>query len=327
MQSSQGFDSQKDINLSALERLGIKGFQSTGNVYSRKQTQTSDCFAFKWAKRDTYESDAVKQIAHQWLLERYCDGDPERISQWLKGGRKIILDAGCGSGFSALLLFGDRLKCHDYLGVDISTAIEIAEQRFSEQGISGDFLQTNILDLPFGDEMIDFVFSEGVLHHTDDTEKSIRYLSRKLKRGGRFLFYVYAKKGVIREFTDDYIRNCIKDMSDGEAWEAIKPLTKLGNALGKLDVEIDIPEDIPFLGIKKGRINLQRFLYYNVFKMFYQKDFTLDEMNHINFDWFRPLNCHRHTEEEIKAYCRKAGLTIEHIDVQGSGITIVSRKL
>ena len=50
-------------------------------------------------------------------------------------------------------------------------------------------------------------------------------------------------------------------------------------------------------------------------------------MNHINFDWFKPLNCHRHTPEEIYAYCEESKLNIEHMNIQEAGITVVARKL
>ena len=49
-------------------------------------------------------------------------------------------------------------------------------------------------------------------------------------------------------------------------------------------------------------------------------------MNHVNFDWFRPLNCHRHTVEEVEKWCKDTSLTIEHMDVQESGITVVAIK-
>jgi hypothetical protein len=52
----------------------------------------------------------------------------------------------------------------------------------------------------------------------------------------------------------------------------------------------------------------------------------MDEMNHINFDWFRPLNCHRHTESEVRLWCEEAKLSIEHMDVSDSGITVVELK-
>ena len=166
-----------------------------------------------------------------------------------------------------------------------------------------------------------------MLHHTDSTAETIQSLATKLKTGGRFIFYVYAKKAIIREFSDDFVRDAIAPMSDEEAWESLKSLTKLGKALGELDVDLDVPEDIPFLGIKKGRQNLQRFFYWNVCKLFYRPDYSLEEMNHINFDWFRPMNCHRHTPEEVTRFCDSAGLAIENINVQNSGITVVARKL
>jgi SAM-dependent methyltransferase len=314
--------------VSAIKRLNIDleliGKQQNG--LSAEQQQTGNTFGFKWAKRSTYESDAVRANASRWLFERYCDNDPSRLGKWLSGGRQIILDAGCGSGFTALLFFGEYLKEHDYLGVDVSNAIETARERFREAGYPGDFLRADITSLPIPDGSIDMIYSEGVLHHTDNTEKALKHLCKKLKKGGRFLFYVYAKKAVIREYTDDYIRRQLQSMADEDAWKALEPLTKLGIALGELNININIPEDIPFLGIHKGEVDLQRFFYWNICKMYYRPELTLDEINHINFDWFRPLNCHRHTPEEIKLFCKEAGLNIEVFNVQEAGITVVAVK-
>jgi SAM-dependent methyltransferase len=260
------------------------------------------------------------------LFERYCENDPGRLQEWLPGGPKIILDAGCGSGYSALVFFGEHLKFNDYLGVDISEAVEVAKIRFQEAGYPGDFLQMSLMDLPLPEASVDLIFSEGVLHHTDSTEKALKKLARHLKPGGRFLFYVYAKKALIREFTDDYIRQQLQPLGDEEACKALESLTKLGIALGKLNVELEVPEDVPLLGISKGKFNLQRFFYWNICKMFYRPEFSFEEMNLVNFDWFRPLNCHRHTPEEIKQWCQEAGLAIEHMNVQEAGITVVALK-
>lgn len=312
--------------MSAFKRLGLRPVELEV-PQSKNQQQTRDTFGFKWAKRDTYESPATKANSLRWLMERYCDNHPERLEQWLSGGRKLILDAGCGAGYSALIFFGDRLRKHDYLGVDISASVEVARDRFREAGCPGDFLQRSLLDLEdVPDGSVDLLFSEGVLHHTDSTEQAFKYLSRKLGTGGRFLCYVYAKKAVIREFTDDYIREQLQPLSDEEAWRALEPLTRLGIALGEQNVELDIPEDIPYLGIKRGKIDLQRFFYWNICKQYYRPEFTLNEMNHINFDWFRPLNCHRHTPEEVSDWCREAGLEIEHLNVQEAGISVVARR-
>ncbi|MCG8551793.1 MAG: class I SAM-dependent methyltransferase [Desulfobacterales bacterium] len=315
--------------LSALKQLGLRQEDfliQCDQELSLAQRQTSNCFGFKWSKRDTYESEAMQKHARQWLIERYLNGDPSVLDKWFKGGDRIVLDAGCGAGYSALLFFGDKLKENHYLGVDISEAVDVARQRFAQAGIPGEFARGDIMRLPIPENSLDMIYSEGVLHHTDDTGEAVRRLTRKLKSGGRFLFYVYKKKAVIREYTDDHIRCALKNLSDENAWQALEPLTRLGQILGKLDVNIEIPEDIPLLGIKKGSNSLHRFFYYSICKLFYRPELSFDEMNHINFDWFRPLNCRRHTIEEVKEFCRASGMDIERLHVDDSGITIVGIK-
>lgn len=312
--------------MSALKKLGLQSLSKNKQHYSSTQQQTEACFGFKWRKRETYDSQAMKDQAARWLVERYLDHKPARLKEILGNERKIILDAGCGSGFSALLFFGDELYNHDYLGVDISDAVEEARVRFLEHQYPADFLRADLMQLPIANESVDIIFSEGVLHHTDSTERAIKTLARKIKRHGKFLFYVYRKKSMLREFTDDTIRQYLACMTDENAWEALKPLTRLGASLGKLNLEFEVEEAVPFLGIPKGKINLQRLFYWHICKMFYGENLSLEEMNHINFDWFRPLNCHRQTPEEVEQWCKEANLHINHINIQESGITIVATK-
>lgn len=294
--------------------------------YSRTQVQTESTFGYKWEMRDFYENEEIKVLQRKWLIDRYCGGDESVMDSWLEGGKKIILDAGCGAGYSGMIFWDKYIKDHFYLGVDISSAIDVAKQRFAEAKLPGDFMRASITDIPVPDNSIDIVFCEGVLHHTDSTENSLNYLSKKLKKGGRFLFYVYAKKSPIREFTDDHIRQHISEMTNEKAWEALMPLTLLGKALSELKTEIDVPEDIPYLGIKKGKIDIQRLFYWHICKMWYRPEANVNEMNLVNFDWFRPLNCHRHTKEEVERYCRNARLEIEHLDSQESGYSVVATK-
>lgn len=293
---------------------------------SKEQAQTEDTFGFKWKKTDTYESAHVQKEWQRWLLEKYFSGELSSLDNLLMGGRKKILDAGCGGGVSASLLFGNRLNEHNYLGVDISDSIEVAAQRFQSLGLSGKFLQSDLNTIPIEYGSFDIIFSEGVLHHTDSVEDSLISLSKRLKDGGHFLFYVYAKKAPLREYSDDYIREYISSMTNEEAWEALMPLTEFGKLLGDLDIEIDIKTPIPLLGIEKGVYNLQRLIYYKFFKAYYQKEYSLDEMNHINFDWFRPKNCYRHTPEQIEIYCKKSNLEIKKMNVEESGITVIAQK-
>ena len=315
--------------MTAIDILKLKREtpKKSATEYSDEQAQTESTFAYKWKKREFYENEDIKKLQIAWLFERYCGGNPDMLKEWLKGGKKIILDAGCGSGYSAMLFFNELLKDNYYLGVDISSAVEVGVERFAEANLPGDFLQLSLMDMPIPENSVDMIFAEGVLHHTDSTEKALIYLSTKLKKGGRFLFYVYVKKAPIREFTDDHIRHQLAKMSNEEAWDALMPLTKFGKMLDELKIEIDIPEDIPVLGIKKGKTDLQRFFYWNICKMWVRPEANLDEMNIINFDWFMPLNCQRHTKEEVMEYCKNAGLEIERMDVMESGITVVAKKI
>ena len=301
------------------------GIARQKGLYSQAQKQTEDAFAYKWA-RDTYESDVVKDATRAWELVGFFDGDEEKMKDVLFPDARM-LDAGCGSGFSALALFGRKLNEVNYLGVDISTAVDVAKQRFEEEHIKGEFMQSDLLTLPFNEPTFDIVFSTGVLHHTDSTERGIKKMASLLVKNGKFLFYVYRKKAPIREWTDDYVREQIRNLSDEDAWKALESLTKLGIALGELNVQIDIPEEVRLLGIPKGKIDIQRLFYWYVIKAYYRSEFTLDEMNHINFDWFRPLNCHRQTPEEVRKWCDEVNLRIDRMHVEEAGMYVTATKL
>ena len=225
---------------------------------SKNQKQTQDTFSFKWKQKSSYESEVVRKEIRRWGLERYFDSDIGQLKKFIGDDNKKFLDAGCGSGNSTISIFGDALKKVNYFAIDISDAIDICREKFKEKGFKGNFTRCSINNIPSQLKDFDIIFSDGVLHHTDNTEKSIFDLSRRLKKGGKFLFYVYVKKAPVREFTDDYIRDYLSNMNSQEAWDSILPLTKLGQKLGELNVQIDIEEDIPFLGIKSGTYDLQR---------------------------------------------------------------------
>jgi SAM-dependent methyltransferase len=323
--SSGELKENESIKISGQDYILKSGILRSKSIYSQNQSQTKKAFGFKWNKRNTYESGQVQRHSRNWLIQKYLGGRTELLKKWLRPG-VLLLDAGCGSGFSSLLLFGKRLNDANYLGVDISEAVDTAKIRFKEKGIKGEFMQTDLLRLPFSKPIFDLIFSEGVLHHTDCPEKTFRVLTKLIKPGGRFLFYVYRKKAPIREFVDDYLRNYLKDLDNGTAWKELMALTKLGKTLGDLKISIDIPKAIPYFGIPSGKIDLQRFFYWYIFKAFYRPEFKLSEMNHINFDWYRPLNCHRFSSPEVKNWCRKSGLLIERLCEEEAGISVVARK-
>lgn len=287
------------------------------------QAQTRDAFAFKWGKRDTYASPAMREATRAWLIERYGD-----LLAGLAGadGRPAVLDAGCGAGFTGSMLFEAALPGLRYVGADISRAVDIAAETIRPRAGESLFVQADLMALPFAPGSFDLVYSEGVMHHTPSTRAALLALAALVRPGGRFAFYVYAKKAPLREYSDDYIRAQVSDLPPEAAWDMLMPLTRLGVALGELNVEVEVPEDVAVLGIPKGRVNLQRLFYWHICKAYYRPDFSLDEMNHINFDWFMPKYSHRQTPEEVRAWCDEAGLAIERFRVEEAGITVVARR-
>jgi arsenite methyltransferase len=294
-------------------------------LVSATQAQTRESFGFKWQKRETFESAASLERMRGWLLERY--GDVVRAPWWRElGPNPVVVDAGCGAAMSSIELFGDALAGVRYLGVDISAAVDVARARFAERGLPGAFLQADLTALPLADGSVDLILAEGVLHHADSTERALKELARQLRCGGRFLFYVYRTKGPIREFTDDHLRASLAGLPPEVAWDKLMPLTRLGKLLGDLDVVLDIPEPIDLLGIPAGPISLQRFFYWHVAKAFHHPELDLDELNHINFDWYAPVNAHRQSPAEVQRWCGEAGLVIEREIVEPAGITVIARK-
>lgn len=110
---------------------------------------------------------------------------------------KRALDAGCGGGRYTVAL--KRLGFKEVVGLDYSKeGIAFAKDRLKASNMEGiSFRCGTVLDLPFSDESFDFVFSNGVLHHTADMVKGIRELLRVLKVGGQGFLYLIESPGGI----------------------------------------------------------------------------------------------------------------------------------
>jgi ubiquinone/menaquinone biosynthesis C-methylase UbiE len=108
-------------------------------------------------------------------------------------GVKNALDAGCGGGRYTLAL--KKLGCEHIIGVDISiNSIELAKKMNPFNKSEVNFLNASVLELPFDSETFDFVFSNGVLHHTLNSDQGLKEIYRVLKKGGSCWLYLYGGK-------------------------------------------------------------------------------------------------------------------------------------
>lgn len=91
----------------------------------------------------------------------------------------VLLEVGCGSGFSAEYLSG---RFDEYYGVDYATnMIEFAKKRHGRPGVQ--FFSSNVNDFE-PPKPLDAILMIGVLHHLDDIPRTLSHLCRMLKPGG-----------------------------------------------------------------------------------------------------------------------------------------------
>lgn len=264
-------------------------------------------------------------------MDKYFDCSDTAFDQLLAGTQvPRILDVGVGSGVCSLAFFGvHRLNRCRYHGIDINECVFDARKNFIDSGVERhllNFQKRSLFELSDQDGYYDLVLAEGVLHHTKDLGGAIDKCGQRLKRGGHLLFYVSKKPSALRMQSDEAIRSALRDLTDEEALTALMPVSKLGKALGDLDAWIELDEPIPALGIPAGHINLQRLFYYYFVKAYYKPTWSLEDINHANFDWFRQMDCHLSTPEEAEELVHEAGLVVKRMHVEDSGISVIAYK-
>ena len=93
-----------------------------------------------------------------------------------------LLEIGCGMGTDLLQFSRGGARC---VGIDLTPrSIEITQHRFKLYGADGVFMISDAEHLPFRNESFEVVYSNGVLHHTPDTEGAIREVHRVLRPRG-----------------------------------------------------------------------------------------------------------------------------------------------
>ena len=107
---------------------------------------------------------------------------------------KTILEIGSGSGAHSALLYSKGAKT---LAVDISFDRTMSTYKklslLDDSCLNFLCLNSNSENLPIKSNSFDFVYSNGVLHHANDTNKSVDEVFRVLKPGGRAILMLYCR--------------------------------------------------------------------------------------------------------------------------------------
>ena len=143
-----------------------------------------------------YSSDENKRS----LLDK---GDSNYLSKKLKefiGFNKSFIEIGSGtSQLSNYLATGTNNKIYAFDPTE--TALRLGYNFASENNINNvTFINADIFDDVLEDEIFDFVWCSGVLHHTKDPFLGFKIIQKSLKPNGYILIGLYNKYGRFRTF-------------------------------------------------------------------------------------------------------------------------------
>lgn len=126
-------------------------------------------------------------------------------------GGKRCLDAGCGGGRATIMMA--EAGAAEVVALDLSaTNVETTRMRAQQRGLDNVVArEASLLDVPYEDESFDVVWSNGVLHHTGDTDGSLKEITRVLRPGGWMWLYLYGSGGIYWHMVD-WVRETLAEV-------------------------------------------------------------------------------------------------------------------
>jgi ubiquinone/menaquinone biosynthesis C-methylase UbiE len=172
---------------------------------------------FSYEVNDT-ETKKVTEFYKETPFPNYKDNDDRQsilkkgeknflASQFKKsiGYKKKVLEVGCGTGqLSNYFSLGSN---NEIIALDPTLeSLRLAKKFSDKNDISNiKFVNADIFDDVLSDNYFDFIWCNGVLHHTKDPLGAFEILIRSLKKNGYVLIGLYNKIGRIRTIFRRYV--------------------------------------------------------------------------------------------------------------------------
>lgn len=129
---------------------------------------------------------------------------------------QVVLEYGCGPA-NDLVGFLHYSKAKKVIGMDVSeTGLRIASHRlalhdFDLERIRLILISESVADIPLEDQSVDYIHSQGVLHHTSNEKDILKELYRILKPGKEARVMVYNYYSVFTHLWVAYRRMILDD--------------------------------------------------------------------------------------------------------------------
>ena len=148
---------------------------------SARQQWTHDPCGARYGQKYQFATREFFDEVERHRYEEYAPWMPQ-VMGFDRFNGKQLLEVGCGMGTDLLQFARGGARC---TGIDLTPrSIELSRLHFALYDKHAEFLLADGEHLPFDDESFDVVYSNGVLHHTPDTEQAVRELHRVLRPGG-----------------------------------------------------------------------------------------------------------------------------------------------
>src|SRR5262245_49191916 len=136
-----------------------------------------------------------------------------------------VLDAGCGTGDTALFLAGRGRKV---TGIDfLEVPIQKAQQKAGERGVQATFLVKDALTLKDWSERFDAVIDSGLFHvfSDEDRRRFVEGLATVLKPGGRLFLACFSDEEPGTQGPRRVSRQELQDaFAEGWVIESVEPI-------------------------------------------------------------------------------------------------------
>ncbi|MFZ2803657.1 MAG: methyltransferase domain-containing protein [Patescibacteria group bacterium] len=265
-----------------------------------EKEQYASSFGYEWARWPRLQfEDQNRGTAMHGYTQNMFDQVTHFTADSVRG--KMVVEFGCGSG-----RFLDRVRALGgcAVGLEMSTAADVAAENFSQDQEHVCVVQGDVLHPPFRPEVFDDGFTIGVLHHTPNPEEGLRQLARTVKPGGNVICRVYSRHGFYA-YPSVRIARAMHRLLANIVGK--KPADRCFTAYAAFSAHVLYPllqavRAIPLAG-KYVAAGLERYVVVNV-NLPDARWRMLDV-----FDAMTPYYASTHTTEEIRSWFQHAGIT------------------
>ena len=269
----------------ALVTREFASYRFPGKAPASGEREVMASFSKEWLE---YDYDGViwemnYEDHEQRFLTEIGPALPRRTS-------RDFLEVGCGLGITTYL--AQKNSGADAVGVDLSLAVWKACRHYRSNPFLH-FAQASVFAMPFAEESFDVIYSRGVLHHTESTERAFASTAVLCRPGGTAYIWVYGT-GSIKETV---FRRAVYGLE-----RAVRPV--LSSAPDSL------PAKAFLTAMGTGYVffnGMRRMLNGSI------QPLTLSRGVHAARDRFTPRYAHRHETSEVAGWFQRAGFDDLHV--------------